>query len=443
MSVDLADRPQTTLNLDIGSDKGYPQAEFVYEDGAFNVGYFGGVGIGKTSAIVLDAFPFAAEFPGSRQIITEPTFQMVRDILLPTIRDHFAQWVGTAFTLPLSPPIDVRFPANGSEIWLRSTEVGERLLGPTVARVLMDEVTLGHQEEQHGWLASRCRQPGYRLQLKVTGTPKGRNWVYDRFVGDKKLRDLRVLTAQTADNTHLPKGYVERLLDTYGGWDAPLARQELLGQWIQMAGQVFAQFARDTHIRSLVPGEAQLLKNRLGGIDFGGVSPTALVAGGLDATGRARAYKEWYHHEATMDQTITGMAEMQEAAGITTWVADPSGKQEIETLRRAGFNVRPARHGNKLALRVQLVGARLNVGPTKLPGMYVAPECPNLITELETLAWKRVKLQGRVEEHMADEFERGAPDHAFDAWANILAEYDSVPAPYVRPEPVTVYGEIG
>ncbi len=183
------------------------------------------------------------------------------------------------------------------------------------------------------------------------------------------------------------------------------------------------------------------LKSILAGIDFGAVSPTALIAAGLDGGGRVWAFAEFYRHQCTLDQLIEAMARGQQEWGVTRWIADPSGKQEIEKLRHAGFRVSPANHGNKLALRVQLVGARLNIGPDKLPGMYVTPECPNLISEIEGLAWRRVRLSGSAEEHMADEFDRGCPDHAFDALANVLSEYDLVrQAPVRSAGPVRVYG---
>jgi hypothetical protein len=104
-------------------------------------------------------------------------------------------------------------------------------------------------------------------------------------------------------------------------------------------------------------------------------------------------------------------------------VADPSGKQEIEFLTHHGFVVEPATHGNDIKLRVQLMGRRLNVLGGK-PGCYFTPACPNLITETETLAWQRIKLPGRATEIMNDAFERGAPDHAVDAWTNCLSALD-------------------
>jgi hypothetical protein len=423
----------------------YPQRDFYMSRTMYPL-YYGGIGIGKTRALVIDAFDYAWNCPGSRQILTEPTWQMVKDILVPTVEDCYAGQEGTFFKMTRQPPIDINY-ANGAVVWFRSVDVqADRLRGPNIARVLMDEVTLGKQEEAFLVLRGRLRQPGFLYQLKCTGTPKGRNWVWRRFIDKpmKRVETFFTATQDAEDGGITPPDYVEGLLDAYGGWDSPLCRQELGGQWLQMAGQVFSQFTRYDHVKSLEAAQRAVLKDRLGGIDFGGVSPTALVAVGLGAGGRAWAFKEWYKPEATMDELGKAMADIQVQQGVRKWIADPSGKAQIDALRAMGFKVQKARHGNKIALRVQVVGARLNVDPaTKMPGLYVTPECPNLINELEGLSWKRTKLQGAAEEIMTDDFERGDPDHAFDAIANVLFEYDGKKAPGKRQtKPVSVYGDL-
>jgi hypothetical protein len=437
-------RPTTDFSL-IRHDGGYPQRDFYLSKASYPL-YFGGIGIGKTRALVIDAFDYAWSCPGSRQILTEPTWQMVKDILVPTVDDCYAGQQGTFYSMTRQPPIDITY-ANGSTLWFRSVDVqADRLRGPNLARVLMDEVTLGKQEEAFDILAGRLRQPGYLYQLKCTGTPKGRNWVWRRFI-DKPMNGVETFFTSTQDAQDggiTPADYVERLLNTYGGWDNPLARQELGGQWLQMAGQVYPQFTRYDHVRTLDAAHRAVLKDRLGGIDFGAVSPTALIAVGLGAGGRAHAFNEWYKREVSLDELARAMAEMQRECGFNKWIADPAGKKEIEALRAMGFKVQKARHGNKINVRYQLVGARLNVdSATKMPGLYIDPSCPNLIRELENLSWRRSKPQGQAEEIMSDAFERGDDDHAFDALANILCEYDGKKAPGKRQtKPVRVYGEM-
>jgi len=426
---------QHALTLDVGANCGYPQARFVMSKKRLPA-YFSGIGGGKTTALLMSFFGYAGENPGSIQVITEPNFPMVRDILLPKIKALFGHMRGEHFTMTESPPYDVKF-TNEAEVWLRSAEVREGLLGPDLARVAMDEVTLGRQEDAYTILLGRIRQQGFHNQLLVTGTPKGRNWVWRRYVADPD-EGVDLFTATTKDNPHLRDTYVTDLTRAYGGEDAPLARQELGGDWVQMAGQVFEQFERAVHIRH--PDDAALLKDKVGGIDFGAVSPTALIACGVDAAGRLHAFREWYKHEATIDHTIEAMADMEASCGIKRWIADPAGKREMEALRRVGFRVEPARHGNKIALRVQLMGARLNLGPAKLPGMYISPDCPNLIREVEALTWRRERLASRMEEVMNDAFDPSCDDHAVDAVTNAISTYDASSAPWKAPaEPLVLY----
>lgn len=425
---------------DVGNaaDDAWPQADFLFDREHFYVGYFGGVGIGKTLTLVQDAFAYALEYPGSRQIMTEPSYQMIRDIILPTISEHYGQYEGRAFTMTRSPPLNITFTARTistpgqrahsyepSEVWLRSTEVGQRSYGPNVHRILSDELTIGHQDEAFQILSQRARWTfgDYARQVKCTGTPKGRNWVWKFFINAPR-GDRPAYQASTRDNPHLPANYVSNLLEVYGGWDSPIARQELAGQWLQLVGPVYPMFGRQVHVRTLpVDFHWSQFRRRLGGIDFGAVNPTALIAAGVAPTGRAYAYAEWYKHQANFDDMVLEMNRWKEEYGILRWVADPAGKKEIEYLRGHGFDVVPAPHHNDLKLRVGLVAARLQ-GHDGKPGCYITPSCPNLITELETLSWRRVKIPGLGEETMNDEFERGAPDHAHDAWACALSEID-------------------
>jgi hypothetical protein len=90
-----------------------------------------------------------------------------------------------------------------------------------------------------------------------------------------------------------------------------------------------------------------------------------------------------------------------------------------------GFRASKARHGNKIALRVQLMRRRLTVdAATKLPGLFHTSAVPNLTRETEMLMWKRQRLAGQTEEMLRDEFDPVCDDHAYDAADNVLAEWD-------------------
>ncbi|KKL49959.1 hypothetical protein LCGC14_2310280, partial [marine sediment metagenome] len=334
-----------------------------------------------------------------------------------------------------SPPMNVMF-TNGSEILLRAADsvAEDRQRGTNLSRVLMDEVTLGDQEEAFETLHGRCRDERFgALQTKVTGTPQGRNWTWRNFVL-KPLQDSELFVAVTLDAEEagfMPKGYADAQADLYGGWDTPKARQELGGQFLEMAGQVYEMFRRDVHVKAYDDAE---FRNILGGIDFGSVSPTALVVGGMTGAERLHFVDEWYKPQSGIDEWIENISALEEKWGTVNefrgttrkrlhWICDPAGKAEMQQLRNAGFWVSPARHRNRYASRVPIMKARLRVRPGG-PGMYFDPKCKFLISETEGLMWEKHRLVSSSGENLQEKFARDCPDHAHDAAANVIAEFD-------------------
>lgn len=385
---------------------------------------FGGRGSGKTKCLVLRMFTFAFENPGALQVLTEPTYQMAEQNLMPVIEREWGSSRGKAWDVRGvvgggSGVIDF---SNGAQIMIRASETPERFRGLELAAWGMDEAAIGHQEPAFLLLVPTLRQPGYEHHGWIATTPRGRNWLWRDWVNHETRKPAHAaFYATTRDNKHLSDEDIASWEAVYG--NTSLAAQELEGKFIESRGQVHPQFSRGLHVREAPDHHS--FKRRLGGIDFGGVSPTAVVAGGLAGDGRAWAYGEWYRHSATMDDLVAALVDQRERLGVTRWLADPAGKESIRQLRSFGFDVVLAPHGNRLETRAQLVGARLNKAPDGNPGCYISPACPNLISEIEGLAWRRVILPGRGEETMTDELERGLPDHAWDAWANILSELDA------------------
>ena len=441
MTVATASRVDYDLDLLLlQHDGAYVQDEFFCSTAPYS--YFkAGRGCGKTTILVFDAVTYAEEHPGSTLLFTEPTYQMVERVALPVLSKLYGRLRGTLIDWNESPPIDINLP-NGAVIHLAAADSldEDRLRGMNLAGLRMDEVTLGRQEGAFHIASASVRDLRYPLQRKLTGTPKGRNWTWRLFTGPPLAGSQQFIahSQDAEDCVFLPEDWVEERAAEMGGWDSPMARQELLAQELEMAGQVFPQFQRAVHVRTLP--NAETLKQTLGGIDFGGVSPTALIVTGLDGGGRVWAVDEWYRHQSTLDELVKAMADLQQRYGVQRWIADPSGKAEIAKLRNAGFSVSKARHGNKINLRYQLLGARLNLGPGKLPGIYFTPECPNLIAEVEGLMWARRRLTGGGEEMLNDTFDRDTPDHAVDAVTNSVAEFDASQEPWQPPnEPLRVW----
>ena len=62
----------------------WEQGEFCKSE-ARHPAFVGGRGSGKTFVLVVKAFKLAIENPGIRGLITEPTFGMIRENLMPVI----------------------------------------------------------------------------------------------------------------------------------------------------------------------------------------------------------------------------------------------------------------------------------------------------------------------------------------------------------------------
>jgi len=427
----------------------FPQDDF-YATLAPYARFKAGRGCGKTTTVCFDAVDYAEEYAKSYQLWTEPSWSQIERNALPALGKLYGGLKGNALDWNESPPIEITL-ANGSVIWLAAADTIDenRLRGMNLARLLMDEAASGHQEAAFH-LASGCvRDIRYPNQRKFASTPQGRNWLW-RIFDENPLPGAKTFIAYSQDAEDagfVPQGWVEERALEYGGWDAPLARQELMAYELEMAGQVHPQFARSVHCREL--DDRAIIRAAMralaGGIDFGAVSPTAVNVMGKDGGGRAWAVDEWYKRNATLDTTAEAMMGFEGEYGRMAWYCDPSGKQQILALRSMGFDALPARHGNKIALRTQIVGRRLNVHPaSKQPGLYLTSRAPNAIRETEALMWKRQRLAGQTEEMLRDEFDPMCDDHAYDAMTNVLAEWDvgRGPAPPRQREPILAYGAL-
>ena len=234
--------PALDLNLKRLEHDGVLVQDEFFASHAPYVYFKAGRACGKTTTLVYDAVAYAESFSGSVQLLTEPTFGMVEKVVLPALSKLYSSIRGSRIDWTASPPVEVRF-GNGSLIWVVATDsIDEnRLRGMNLSRLLMDEAAQGHQEAAFH-LASGCvRDTRYPNQRKLTSTPQGRNWLWRIFSGEP-LPGARQFIAHSIDAEKagfVPEGWVEERAHEYGGFESPLARQELLGQELQMAGQCF------------------------------------------------------------------------------------------------------------------------------------------------------------------------------------------------------------
>ncbi len=205
--------------------------------------YVGGYGSGKTYAGCHEAIKLSLINRGLTGMMLAPTYRMLEDATLSSLMEilNKAGWKGK---YKASKSV-VRLPW-GSKILFRSAENPERLKGPNLAWVGVDE---GALISRAAWevAISRVRHPeAKRLAAFITTTPEGFNWLYEDFV-EKKRRGYTVIYAKTSENVHLPDEYVR---DLEAAYDPLMVRQYLMGEFVNPAsGRVYQPFDRAVHIR--------------------------------------------------------------------------------------------------------------------------------------------------------------------------------------------------
>lgn len=415
--------PEVAETQECDINKG-AQADFIYSEEDFPA-FMGGSGSGKTAAGVLKIMRYLIENPGARGVITEPIYSHFQDVLLPVIRNFFGEWEGKVWEEVgrNGPNHQINF-SNGSSALLKPAEAASRLVGFEAACVLMDEAAStegGSQELAYLNLVGRLRQKGYRHWLGVTTTPAGFNWLYREWVDSPSPGHVLFHGSSYENKDNLPDGYIERMEQTYG-LQTPMYRRYIMGEFAVLAGQVLTVFDPKKHILP-VPEKAVITKH-LGGIDFGVHSPTAVVEARMDVSRRVYLTERLYLRDCRDDELVSTCGEMLNE-GVSRFYGDPSAKDEIAALCRAGVPTIKAK-SNSIGLRVASWTTRLAAD-----ALFITPDSPNLIKEAVGLAWANPK--GREMER--DKFDDNTPDHLFDAGADVLQAIESaVPIGFKPPE---------
>jgi predicted phage terminase large subunit-like protein len=120
---------------------------------------------------------------------------------------------------------------NGAEVLFRSADNPERLRGPNLSGVWLDEASLIDRAAYDIVLAC-LREHGEMGWLSATFTPAGQNhWTYDVF--GKNTDGAALFHSTTYDNPFLPANFYATVKDQY----SPIrARQELGGEFVNIEG---------------------------------------------------------------------------------------------------------------------------------------------------------------------------------------------------------------
>jgi len=370
----------------------YPaQHDFVLCPDRF-AAFIAGIGSGKSYAGAVKGL-VTAKATGGLGLIIAPTYPMLRDATLRT----FQLVAGAAITEYRKSEM-IATLRGGLEVMFRSADNPDRLRGPNISWLWIDEAGLcpeGTWEVAIG----RLREGGKAGPAWVTGTPKGRHtWLF------RILPQLTLFRAATKDNPHLDPEFVRSLETSYTG---AFARQELLGEFVSFEGLVYDDFQRDRHIMQ----RSDKWQRVIAGMDEGYTNPAVILVVGLDSDGRAHVLSEFYQRRMLQGDVVGEAKRLQAAHGIASFCVDPSAAGLIAELRSVGLPVIEA--DNDVFPGMQHVKQRLAVAGDGKPRLTFDPSCVQTIAELESYVWKDGKAGAKDEPEKVN-------DHAMDALRYVL-----------------------
>ena len=393
----------------------FPSQQRFLRCAARKKGFSGPVGTGKTVALCYQALLSAARNPHCVGLIGGPTYTMIRDVTLTTM-------------LQILDEKRIRYEYRKSEyvimlpkarILFRSLENYERLRGPNLAWVGIDELTYCQEEAWHR-LEARVRDPHAREpQLFAVWTPKGYDWVYRRFISEEKLNGHEAILARPFENVAVLKrqpDYYEQLKASY---DERFYQQEALGEYLNVtSGRVYHAYSEANKASDLrFAPEAGLCWS----FDFNVNPMSAIIAQYIN--GKIFVLDEIVLPnsntqemcERLEERTMAYLAQYQAAKGrqplAITVYGDATGQARSTAsktdydLIREYFRSRGQQFSLKFDYpkanppvkdRVNSVNAMLKTASNQIR-ISVHARCKELITDFREVSWKQTSLNAELD----------------------------------------------
>lgn len=347
-----------------------------------NAAMIAGVGTGKTLAIAYAVIHMVSSYPDTKGMIVANTYsQLVNSTLEPLFE------VLKELNIPYRTNIAGKYIIiNNTKIYVYSLEKYDNIRGIEVGWIFADELAYQKDKKAYDTIKTRLRCKHGPLIFRAFSTKNGFNWFYDLYSSPIKTNDYQVIEAQTIDNIFLPPQYLEDLLIDYGSIDAPMYRQEVLNEYVNLTeGSVYYGFNRDKHVQdcSLIP-----YKHVYIGVDFNIDSMSAVYCQYVDDT--LYVCKEVSLTDANSN-TFTLANKLQQDLAHCHYrsvIPDSTGKArktssaktDHQILIDAGFKL-DVTNNPRVRDRQNTVNRLFN-----LDKVIIDPSCKNLIRELETLA---------------------------------------------------------
>ena len=372
-----------------------PSQRAFHGSGARFKGFSGPIGCGKSQALCQEAVKLSYLNVGRTGLIGAPTYPMLRDATQATL---FEILDSNAIPYEYNKAENVLLMRDTlSRILFRPVDDFERLRGTNLAWFGLDELTYCPEP---AWLRleGRLRDPkARRLCGFAVWTPKGYDWVYQKFVAEP-VKGYHAVIARPFENRFL----LEKIPDFYEqlkkSYDENFYQQEVLGQYLSLnGGLVYSAFQRNDHL-AVLPLERHA--PLLWALDFN-VDPMCSVVVQI-IRGKVRVLEEIVlRHASTREACETFCRRFPDhAAGVVIY-GDASGNHQhttgtsdyqiVREYFRANYNARlqykVARANPSVRERVMLTNSLLRNAEGEVQ-LQVDPKCKELIKDFEQVTYK-------------------------------------------------------
>jgi phage terminase large subunit len=357
-------------------------------------GFSGPIGSGKSQALCQEAIRMTYMNAGRMGLMGAPTYPMLRDSTQRALFELLeANRLGFEFNKAEN---FIVMSDTGSKVLFRSLDDYERLRGTNLAWFGIDELTYTSED---AWLRleGRLRDPkASRLGGFAVWTPKGFDWVYERFIANP-VEGYEAIIAKAYENRHLldkVPDFYDRLRHSY---DERFFQQEVLGEYLNLtAGRVYYAFDRQRH---LLDAERDTTRPLLWALDFNVNPMCSLVAQKVGDSvvvldeivlSRASTTDACAEFERRFGQHAAGVVVYGDASGARMQTAGSTDYEIInEFLRRSGYEYTMQVPRSNPAVRDRI--AMMNAAFENVSGqarLFVNPGCKELIKDFEQVGYQ-------------------------------------------------------
>ncbi len=344
----------------------------------------GGTGSGKTFAGISEDLYWLLVHAGIVGYVFEPTYPMVKRILIPTLEDLLGVPLERNPLIEVFNKGDMRIDfVNGSRLWMGSLDNPERAEGPNIDFIHVDEARLIRNFET-AWRVIQRRLrgsgKGHPIGSWVTTTPDHPGSpLYNFFEGPEHDPESRVYRMSLMDNVHLDQGYIDAVKRAHTGG---LYKRFIEGVFADVSLGSF-NFDYAVHVQQFDEHyNPEAIKQLIYGVDFGWTNPAAIMTIAVDGDGRAYILDEFYKNQTPEAELTEEAKTFLEDHGQGRLFCDRSEPRTINEFRKAGLKAYPDKSKRDDGIRE--LGGRFQDAGDGMRRIYIHPDCVNLISELQT-----------------------------------------------------------